>query len=1251
MPLFSCLFIHTNITENYKLNKKMSQQVLLNKSPDDYNIPLDWLYRGKSNKLKKAKISSSVIKTTETSPNNNNNTTTANSSPNVNRTPSGVKNRTRSVSVSNAALQSKNSYNDLSSSVSQSISMTPVMKKGRSSSSTIKNKPIIAIPTPNSQIKRASSMSGNHASSNTPSVSTFSTSKKSLFGSLFGKISSSKTTSTTTKNVSNIITSTTTSITKNSTNDIPEKNLLDKKIVAPIQQVPVNEVASPSIQSHLPPSSSVSHISSSSSSSSSTFETNTTPVNTNSSISSTESIPDLSNIKLKRVTFSVDKFHGDPPQQLPTRKPKQGNILVPHDLLSEVPSISMGISNTTKDSTHSSTTTSNSSIITKNSKEYKIAMENYKKMLQETEIHQQEAHAAALRIAREVENFSNNGSHVITNNVPIGKTIDDKYSSTNNQENSKIMNLEIDKPIHINERPFQEAENTMDSEKNLTLDIIYTRCCHLREILPIPSTLRQVKGKTAPLQVLKFLNPKPTLIDILSFCDFISIVPINTIIFDNVNLSNEMFAILIKSIVKSQVLEKLSLKNVLITKENWSILCKFLLSNKSLIKLDLSQTHLKFKLTDHITNQIDKNDNDLNCLRHNMDWDLFAKVITVRQGKLLEELLLNGIKFNNIPLEKFNNLLNSITKQTCLRSWKSTKVVKCRLGLANSDISSDCFKSVLNWVSSKNQNSHENIIVQGVDFSFNDLSQYAKSMVTRLSSLPFENLEFFSLNNTNISKAYDMALLLKYLSQLPNLKVLDLSNLPHLFPDILPYIYKYLPRFPTLKVLNIDNNNLTYKQMGVICNILTKCKSLSNLSLMQPTVHFKGQDSFVEPVNNNTINNNQETSNDSIKPKFVINGLWASLYRLVRDSPNLISLDVNFEEAPEEIESRIALCLMRNMNKKMDSDFQLDELTVQDDLLFDGELITGGAEVVFKKLNKLISEGEGTNELSEKSGKTGVNAKKYLLKKYFENLYNVHENVIQKIDCLFDKRNSGELTMKEKENLLRFIMLEKNLAHIFQIFDHSPHLAAIIDSLKVKHYVQRRHCAGSTGMYGTVDNEIDATSPTTDTVPETRPHLMATDSGRTIDCLTGKPVLFRRSSNTSMQGKVQQEEEGELHKWGFFVQQQNMIYPEGTITNIESDSNNTNETKKQGDEITSTNMLTPSCIPLETRKRLITKVPSGDELRAAIMKAKGIDSIQDLIQNVSNEPLALESIYGDSVKVNETYDKLLNNLSATRLTK
>lgn len=906
----------------------------------------------------------------------------------------------------------------------------------------------------------------------------------------------------------------------------------------------------------------------------------------------------------------------------------------------------MGITNPLKDDANV--------IMKKDSKEYKMALDNYKHLLEETAIHQQEAHIAAKRIAREVQNFISPISSTTSPTSPNNGTISPPCQIA---PHSQLERGEIEKPLLANSHPFKQLTNENDAletetdDEDLTLDVIYTRCCHLREILPIPSTLRQVKGKTAPLQVLKFLNPKPTLIDILSFCDFISIVPINTIVFDNVNLSNEMFQILIKSLVNSKVLEKLSLKNVLITKENWALFCKFLLTNESLIKLDLSQTHLKFKQSDYTTNIINpSSSNDLNCLRQNLDWDLFAKVISIRQGKPIEELLLNGIKFNSLPLEKFQNILNSLTTQSSLQIHKLLNPLKCRIGLANSELSLDCLKLVLNWLSSRNQVSHPNVIIQGVDLAFNDLSTYVKSLVSRLSSLPFDNLEFFTLNNTNISGSYDMALLLKYLSKLPNLKFLDLSNLPHLFPDVLPYIYKYLPRFTNLRRLHIDNNNLTYKQMGVICNILVKCKSLTHVSMMQPTII----DPSTDASNESAIEEDETSNTTTTQPvQFAMNGLWAGLYRLVRDSPNLINLDVNYEAAPEEIQSRIALCLMRNMNKNMDTDFQLDELTVQDDLLFDGELITGGAEAIFEKLNKLISERQGESSPVDKTSTAGDNAKKYLLKKYFENLHNVHENVIEKIDCLFEKRNSGELTLIEKENLLRFVMLEKNLAHIFKIFNHSPHLAPIINSLKLKDDFQRKHCQSSATANETIDTEIDNPSPTTENI-QVRPHLMATDSGRTVDCLTGKPVTFRRSSTTQMQDKVYQEEEGELHKWGFFAQQQNMLYPEETGANpeppvVNETSANNNITKPPAE--TRTGIVTPPCVSPAMRNKLIAKVPSGDALRAAIIKARGIDSMHDLIQNVSDEPLALESIYGDCVKVNETYDKLLNNLSANRVSK
>lgn len=202
--------------------------------------------------------------------------------------------------------------------------------------------------------------------------------------------------------------------------------------------------------------------------------------------------------------------------------------------------------------------------------------------MKESKKHQQEAHYAAQRIAHEVSSFKarstapasgNTAPSTATTGATATATATSATSATHTMstaEEEKVRNLEIDKPIHMHENHFQnDAIETDDSD--LTLDMIYTRCCHLREILPIPSTLRQVKNKTAPLQTLKFLNPRPTLIDILSFCDFIAIVPIHTVVFDNVSLTPEMFKIVISSLVASSTLEKLSLRNVVIDLEGWKL--------------------------------------------------------------------------------------------------------------------------------------------------------------------------------------------------------------------------------------------------------------------------------------------------------------------------------------------------------------------------------------------------------------------------------------------------------------------------------------------------------------------------------------------------------------------------------------------------------------------------------------------------------------------------------------------------------
>ncbi|QLQ81461.1 hypothetical protein HG537_0F02220 [Torulaspora globosa] len=910
-------------------------------------------------------------------------------------------------------------------------------------------------------------------------------------------------------------------------------------------------------------------------------------------------IQELSRLQLKRVTFAVNEFKSDPAQQLPSRKPRIGKVAVPHDMISEVPSISQGI--TTNGGGTASTAVSP---ITRDSKEYKMALEEYKRAAKESLKHQQEAHYAAQRIAHEVANFKNNATPTAqAKAAPVPHT----------EIDTKIAKLSIDKPIHMHEYHFEQEPSSQSKEEEVTLDVVYTRCCHLREILPIPSTLRQVKGKTAPLHTLKFLNPKPTLIDILSFCDFISVVPINTVIFDKVALTPEMFKIVIISLVNSTSLEKLGLRNVNIDHDGWKVLCKFLLVNKSITKLDISQTKLR-------------PDSPEECHRENMDWSLFAEVLRKRTGRHLEELLLNGIKFSKLPIEVFQNLLDAF-------GHRENLVVPLKLGLATSEISDDLLKFLLVWIS-------ENL-VQGVDLSFNDLSNSVKTIVGKLSALQLENLEYFTLNSTNISTAYDMALILKYLSTLPNLKFLDLSNLPQVFPEVLPYMLKYLPRFPRLNRIHVDCDGLSFKDISLVCSILGKCKSLTHVSMISQ---------------NNTSEIADEGDAESQKLRtFLRNALSVTLYAFVRDSPNLVALDFDYENVSDEIKSRIALILVRNMNRIMDSNFHLDDASSQDELLFDGSLMTETAEDMLERLeNKELMKGDAT--------------KRYLTKKYFEKLTKLHHKVQSTIDEMFEKRSSGGLLLQEKENLVRLLLLEKNLANILEIFSNIPHLSLLLGSNCIT-LPSLKHV----GSENAVSNPSSA-----DQEFSQRPHIMATDSGRIIDVITGKPLVREDASATFTLSKRQEEEEGELHKWGFFVQQQRSIYPESETRTLVGSQTSADSTQMISPPSLASSSSSSTELKTTGQPKLLAKIPSGAELRDAIIKAKGIESIDDLIKSVNSDQVELETIYGGPLKpshfpksaatvastdvgatdqnydantddtVKQSYDKLLNDLKMDR---
>lgn len=495
----------------------------------------------------------------------------------------------------------------------------------------------------------------------------------------------------------------------------------------------------------------------------------------------------LAGVSLVRVCFAVDKLVYDPQQQIPSRKPRKGNVLIPEDIMAPPPRLSQGIS-------------VSSSPLDKKTEEVKYTqleiatiVENHRRALLEAESHAHEAHLVAKKVAAEVSlhKCSKNGI-----NLPLDTAIEDEIE----------LNIkEIDKPLHVHEKHFEgeeigpEDESAVDDSKEpkeVTLEQIYTRCCHLREILPIPATLKQVKNKLKPLQVLKLLNPRPTLIDVLSFLDFISITPINTIIFDNVTMTTEMFKHLLGSLVTSTYLEKLSLRNVPIDAQGWLILCKFLQQNKSLRKLDISQQRLK--------------NSDMSTLRSKMNWELFFLAMKFRGG--MPELVLNGCKLSD---SMFEQLLNTL------------RIATLRLGIALTELNAHKFKLLIDWVTAPDAK------CIGLDIGFNDLSPHVDYMLSRLSShIDDTKLQFLSLNSTNLQYNPLTIELMKNLSLVKTIRFLDLSSNPGIFPKIIPYLSKYLPMFSDLRRIHFDLNELSPKLIAALANILPHIKTLVHVSFL-----------------------------------------------------------------------------------------------------------------------------------------------------------------------------------------------------------------------------------------------------------------------------------------------------------------------------------------------------------------------------------------------------------------------------------
>jgi hypothetical protein len=687
---------------------------------------------------------------------------------------------------------------------------------------------------------------------------------------------------------------------------------------------------------------------------------------------------------MKKVAFASTTFVTDPPQQIPSRNPRKGNVEIcpngeliihkidPQEKINSATGIVVGGSghlrlineDTTNNTENMNIDIPNAPTMSKTASSISITS-NTSSMDQTIK---NEDRALAAKKAR--EQHSNE-------DIDIQKE-----------------GLKIDKPMIKRRKQMEKPIVT------LKMDELYTRCCHLREILPIPATLKQIpKGSIDPIPYIHLRNPRPSMIEILSFTDFIRIAPVICVSLDGVSLTREMFRIILSSLLYKRYLEKLSLRNTSIDEEGWKMLSLFLSMNKALKKLDITQCpsldvntqRIKKKSKTVIESRMTCNIND----RSDRNWALLTASIIIRGG--IDDIVLTGCKIPDLKL--FSNLLNLALIKTH------------RIGLAYNELTSQHCYVIARWLEN-----NSNII--GIDLAYNDLSSILKPLTEYANSDNNDenNLTMLSLNSCNLIDCEDIDEFFNSLSKLPNLKYLDLSSNIKLFKTFLTKLAIYLPLFHNLARLNLDYNNLDTKSMVTFLECIPLIPNLNYLS-----------------ITGNSI--------DEI--------VAISLCKALKNSNSLYSIDFDKSFVSSEIQERIGLLTMRNVERQLyrtKGEFRgvnqslIDIISTKDRDTFRKELGLDENISFIELLYKVVNSNTIDTEVVDKFLQVVLDARLQL------------KAVIQE---LMNSNLKNELSLQGKELLIKLCAMDASINKAFELINNKK-LNLIKDKtitdLQIKNY-------------------------------------------------------------------------------------------------------------------------------------------------------------------------------------------------------
>lgn len=702
-------------------------------------------------------------------------------------------------------------------------------------------------------------------------------------------------------------------------------------------------------------------------------------------------VPGLEDIRsLKHVSFATNTYFNDPPQQICSKHPRQGEVEVK-------PNGAVVIHRLTPEERKKIMETTSFGVVVGGTGQLRLLSEN--ENMESNDVRKQEQMAPKSSSPRESTDDDDQSEDSRSRKMKLaaaaaaaGARAKDApneltRTATNNEDDVVVSNMAsrvtIDKPMISRRAADASSQTSLSSAysqgsiaeeevippKDIKIphDVVYTRCCHLREILPIPATLKQLKkGSTDPIPLLQLRNPRPSMVEVWSFSDFLSIAPVLCLSLDGVTLSVEMLRVILSSLMYKKGFEKLSLRNTPLDHEGWRILCCFVSRAKSLTALDLTMVPIiKTNVQKPSKSSLKSSVVRMECnseSRKDMNWNLLAASVAKKGG--LEEVIISGAQ---MPLDQFENFI----EVACIATQ--------RLGLAYNCLTKEQCDILARWVVQSK--------VTGLDVGFNDLrgklSAFNNAILDKIHNKGEKNVfKYISMNCAGLEVGPDdtsddneVLRLISVLCYCENLKFLDFSNNPKMFPHCISTLIDCLPVFVNLVRLHLDYESLSSTSVVTLAEALPLCSRLNYLSLLGTKFDLASCKSLAEAV---------------------------------RKSPSLITLDIDYSNMPSNIKEKISLYTMRNVESELDK------------VKANRSDSTKGTDEKDNNLSNL------QNELSVLLTDKFKDKKAYdkLVESYIEKVTIARKKIKKVVRDLFDTRVMGQLSTEGKETLIRLCFID-----------------------------------------------------------------------------------------------------------------------------------------------------------------------------------------------------------------------------------